>query len=511
MKRIKYITLVVLFVPIVILSSCKGFLEETNNPNYLSPDTFWKSEEDITKGLTAVYAATQPARYWGAAYDRFIVTDNYRSDELDYRPDVTEWNQIATFTNGLGNYVTEDEWTMCYRGISYANQCITNIPKIEGVDEAIVNRSMAEARFLRAYFYMRLYMNYGERLPLYTKQIEGTDEEFFPPQSEVGVIKNFIETELTEVQADGMLPDAGYWSAGFAGRATKYAAAGLLGRFYMFTHQLPKAKVELAKIVTSGEYSLVENYGELFDGLHKNSSESIFEIQFCGNRDGGKREHNQLAEHLSPGDLDGGYEEAYPSKWLFDTMKGDLTVDGKYSERMYGTILFNDPHTSYFLLPDGNDWEEYLPADAIYWHKYNTWDESLSSEWWYSAFNIYVLRYADVLLMYAECLNDEGSTTDAIDYINIVRDRSNLVPLESGMSKDAVLKHLQDVERPCELALEGIRWYDLIRWGNVAEALQNHNKPHCDNFQASKHTLYPIPHNEFLLNPDWEQNPNFPK
>ncbi len=79
------------------------------------------------------------------------------------------------------------------------------------------------------------------------------------------------------------------------------------------------------------------------------------------------------------------------------------------------------------------------------------------------------------------------------------------------MTKDQVLKHLQDVERPCELALEGSRWYDLIRWNIVGKALKEHNKPYVENFVEAKHKLFPIPHSEFLLNKDWEQNPNFSK
>ncbi|MBQ6286129.1 MAG: RagB/SusD family nutrient uptake outer membrane protein [Bacteroidales bacterium] len=487
--------------------SCSDFLEEKSNPNYLTPDSFWHSEADINKGLTAAYAALQPARYWAATVDRFLVVDNMRSDEVDYRPDVAEWIQIATFTNDLTNYVTDYEWDNLYAGINYCNQCISNIPEIEGLDGQVLKRSVAEARFLRAYYYFRLLRNFGERIPLFTKQMEGKEEEYFPPQSEPGVIKQFIESELTQVQED--LPEK--WDAPDAGRATRYAAQGILSQYYMFTGQLAKAKVELWKIISSGRFSLLDNYFHLFDGLHKNSRESIFEIQFCGNREGGKREHNQLAEHLSPGDLDGGYEEAYPSKWLFETLKQDLTEEGSYSPRLYSTILFNDPGTRYFLLPEGAEWTDYLPEDAIYWHKFDTWDPSLSSEWYYSAFNIPIVRYADILLLYAECLNDEGKTDEAISYINQVRARAHVVPLETGKSKEEVLKHLQDVERPCELSFEGTRWYDLIRWGIVEESLRNHGKPQMENFIQSKHTLFPIPHREFLLNPDWVQNPNFAK
>ena len=173
-------------------ASCSGFLDEKSNPNYLTPDSFWHSEADINKGLTAAYSALQPARYWAATVDRFLVTDNMRSDEVVYRPDVAEWIQIATFTNDLTNYVTDDEWKNLYSGINYCNQCVSNIPGIEGLDQTVLNRSLSEARFLRAYYYFRLLRNFGERIPLFTKQIEGLEEEYFPPQSAPGVIKGFI-------------------------------------------------------------------------------------------------------------------------------------------------------------------------------------------------------------------------------------------------------------------------------------------------------------------------------
>ena len=109
-------------------------------------------------------------------------------------------------------------------------------------------------------------------------------------------------------------------------------------------------------------------------------------------------------------------------------------------------------------------------------------------------------------------MNARGETGEAIGYINQVRDRVNVPRLkEEDMSKDAVLKHLQNVERPCELALEGSRWYDLIRWGIVENALKDHQKPNCGSFVVAKHKLLPIPHSEFLMNPDWKQNDLYSK
>ncbi len=495
----------------LLLSSCSGFLDEKNNPNMNSTSTFWKSEGDIVKGLTAAYALLQPSMSWGRPYERFIVLDCYRSDELDFRADVAEWTRIATFTNiPTDRTGCRDEWTLLYKGINYANQCIDNIPNVPGVTQEVKDCSIAEARFLRAYYYYRLYLNFGERLPLYDKALKGTEEEFYPKQSAPGVIVEFIERELLAVQ--GVLPDASVWAAkNQHGRANKYMASAILAKFYMFRKQLPKAEVELKKIIESGKYGLVANYGDLFDGLHKHNKESIFDIQYTANNDGGRREFHRISLHLLSDDA-GGYEEAYPSTWLFETMKNDKTVDGKYTDRLYSTIIFNDPNTKpYYFTATKNKFTDWHKPNSIYWHKFVSWNKSLGANWWESAYNIPVVRYADVLLLYAECLNDKGATAEAIGYINTVRARVNAVPLALGLSKADVLKHLQDVERPCELALEGSRWYDLIRWGIVEQALRAHNKPFMGNYVDSKHKMMPIPNGEFLLNPTWEQNPGHSK
>lgn len=491
------------------LSSCsEAFLNEDRNPNYLSPSVFWKNESDIMKGLTSVYAALQPNSDFAVPYERYIVLDNYRSDECDFRADVGGWMSMAMFTYESTSSVPGSEWWHLYKGINRANQCIDNIPNVPGGEsiDALKKQAMAEARFLRAYYYYRLFINFGEKVPMYFHQIEGTEKEFYPDQAKPGELVAFIENELKEVQSD--LPEK--YSANDGGRATCYAAAAILGKFYMFRHELGKAEKEFEKLI--GKFELMENFGDNFDGLHKNNKESVFEVQFSGNMESDQAEYNVISLHLAPFNaFDGGYEEAYPSDWLFEVMKTDKTTDGKYSDRLLKTIIFDDPdcHTAYYA--DGYSFKDYHSAGEIFWNKFVTWDSSLSSDWYISAFNIPIVRYADVLLLYAECLNDRGATKDAIGYINQVRDRVHVPALPESMSKEAVLKHLQDVERPCELALEGARWYDLVRWNIVEKSLKEHGKPFMENYMDSKHKLLPIPHSEFLLNPDWEQNPNYTK
>ncbi|ERJ57390.1 RagB/SusD family nutrient uptake outer membrane protein [Sphingobacterium paucimobilis] len=504
--KAKYIIVYLVSIFLGTTSCSKSFLKEETDPNYLTLTNFWKTEGDIIKGLTSAYSHLQPNMSWGTPFERHIVVDNYRSDELDFRADVTAWLQVATFVNTSTNSISKSEWTLLYRGINYANQCIDNIPKVVSAADDFRARAIAEARFLRAYYYYRLYLNYGENIPLYTKEIKGTDEEFFPKQAAPGEIIAFLVKELSEIQA--ILPEPGFYSAKDAGRINRYAASAILGKLYMFVHQLDKAETEFAKII--GKFELMDNYEHNFDGLHKNNKESIFEVQYSGDRTAGRREFNRIALHLASSNAEG-YEEAYPSTWLFETLKKDKTLNGGYSDRLYSTIIFNDPKSDAFYFENGKSFLDYHRDGEIFWKKFVSWDPSLSEHWTQSAFNFPLVRYADVLLLYAECLNNRGATTTAIDLINTVRGRVNVIPIASSLTKEQVLKHLQDIERPSELALEGGRWYDLIRWGITEEALKAHNKPYVANFVKSKHQLFPIPHDEFLLNPEWIQNPNFSK
>lgn len=210
------------------MSSCSGsFLDEDRNPNSLSPSVFWKNETDIMKGLTSAYAALQPNIDWAIPFERYIVIDNFRSDECDFRADVSSWMSIAMFTNESTSSVSGTEWTNLYIGVNFANQCIDNIPNVPGSAEidGLKKQAIAEARFLRAFYYYRLYINFGEIIPMYLHQIEGTEKEFYPDQAKPGELVEFIENELKEVQSD--LPEK--YSEDQGGRATRYAAAALLG------------------------------------------------------------------------------------------------------------------------------------------------------------------------------------------------------------------------------------------------------------------------------------------
>ncbi len=145
----------------------RKFPDEDRNPNSLDPENFWKSESDILKGLTAAYAGLQAYHRMGATFRTLHCDRQLPQRRAGLPPDVTAWMELAMYNNESTNYVPNDEWTNLYTSINYCNQCLDNIPNVPDNDDEGIKQtkatSIAEARFLRAFYYYRLFINFGER------------------------------------------------------------------------------------------------------------------------------------------------------------------------------------------------------------------------------------------------------------------------------------------------------------------------------------------------------------
>lgn len=501
MRKLLYLLLV------GICCSCDSdFLEEKTNPNALSPGDFWKSEEDILKGLTAAYASLQPSNGWAAATNCFIGWPNLRSDECDKRNDMASWIQLGDFNYESTNGLAGNCWSYRFTGIYRANQVLKGIEQVPDVEKEQKERYIAEARFLRGFYYWDLYLNFGGMLPLWDKPVE-KESEYYPDQATPEQILKFIREDFEYAQRH--LPPQ--YASKYAGRITKGAADAMMGRYWLEFGEFAKAAVEFEKVILSKQYRLVDRYGDLFDGDHPNNSESILEVQFSGDRTNGQSEYHDITRHLASFD-GGGYQEAYPTQWLYQLMLKDTTVKGEYGDRILATIEF--PGGVAFYKGETYTYEEVHGKDskAVYWKKFVTWSPSQSDRWTRSAFHMPLIRYADVLLMYAEALNEVSGPSQAVfDCINAVRTRARVPRIPQDWKQEKVREHIRHVERPCELALEGKRWYDLIRWNIVGETLKAHRKPGAENFIETKHQVFGIPSEEFRLNPSWKQNPGYGK
>jgi len=493
---------------IAFMVSCDdAFLEETSNPNSFSPSAFWQNEDDAFNALTSVYAHLQPDGDWGTIFERYIIIPSYRSDECVRRDDVSSWIKLASFTNDATNSTAAYFWNTNYSGIYRANQLFEGIELVPDMNAELKNAYIAEAKFLRAFYYFTLLNNFGGNIPLIKTPVQGA-ADYYPPQSDYTTIIGFIESELEACL--GVLPSS--YDDTMEGRVTDGAVSALLGKVYLYQEKYSEAASELAKLIAASPtvYDLTPDYNANFDGDNRGNKEVVFEAMFGGDQSGGRKEYNYITLHLSSFDGDG-YEEAYPSEWLYEVMKEDTLPDGSYSDRIYNTIEF--PGGLAFSNYGATvAYEEVHGADAseIYWKKFVNWSEGQTANMYRSGFNVPIIRFADVLLMYAEALNENnGPSSEAYDAIDRVRARVNVVPVKRDMTKEQLREHIRHIERPCELALEGTRYYDLNRWGITKEALTQHGKRDAASFVAGKHELLAIPRSELTLNADWDQNPNY--
>ena len=506
MKKIKYIIITVLFLG--FLNSCSDDFINVENKEVLTEESFWQTEDHAMQALTAAYGAMHSASgsKW-AFFEEIYTSLAYRADDVVNNTAETYGRSLASFSNTTEESGPYNVWQASYAGIGRANQIIQQVPNMDALSGDTKKALIAEAKFLRAYYYFWLVTGF-ENVPLITT-FSGELENLFPSQAEPSAIWAQMETDLTEAEQD--LPTS--YSSEWKGRATKGAAKSLLGKVYLFQEEWGEAETKLQEVTGMG-YSLLPNFADNFNGLGENGNESIFEIQFSGDRSNGNDERQVLNFQVSPYAF-GGWELFYPSEWLVDQMKTDGTADGKISDRVYESIFFDDPDSEMYSRQSEQNETYASVADELNHPKYFKKYSFNADTEFYNGTNIAVIRYADVLLMYAEALNENNKTSLAIDHVNIVRQRGGAKPLGT-MSKDELRTQIRHHERPVELAMEfGIRWFDLYRWQRGSTAIEsikatllNHNKPNADNFQE-KHIIYPIPLQELNINTNLKQNPNW--
>ena len=288
----------------------------------------------------------------------------------------------------------------------------------------------------------------------------------------------------------------------------------MLGKAYLFRKDYTKAGTQFEKFINGelkGVYSLVPDYQDNFTETNENNSESLFEVQF---QESGGTDFNWTgnpstswktvhAISVTYGMEGAGFSDYLPTHWIFEEYKKEKTLDGAYDPRLRATIAFYD-QSSGDTTAYGRAW--FNPTDRIYPKKYTRDNLGVPYETVESGINYRVLRYADILLMYAEVLNETGRTAEAYPYIQQVRDRAhlpNLSEVHPGMTQEAMRDQMAH-ERALEFAIEGQRINDLIRWGwfyndqKLAEL-----KAHDADFNTwtPGNEYLPIPQQELDANP----------
>ncbi|MDR6760728.1 tetratricopeptide (TPR) repeat protein [Flavobacterium sp. 2755] len=509
----------VFFSLAVVTTSCVDDEDLTQlDPNNDAVDSFWKTDQDALEGINAVYGSLLT----DGTYMRStpLLLDAKADDSRTNSPWPSMYN-VGHFNSNVADAAIYG-WAFetYYQGIYRANQVLTNVPDIQFENEALKNRILGQAYFLRGlYLFHAVNMFKNVPIPL--------DVEVYHPQrsNEEGwaqVIADFkTAAELLPNSYVGVTgPDAGQ-----KGRATKGAALGYLGKAYLFTKDFTNARTTFKQVIDLGVYSLVSNYRDNFTTANENNSESLFEVQFSRDAGGvdlgwggapasGWGKTSARAITYAPRAF--GWTDVQPTWALFNEFQEEKTKTGDVDPRLDATIFYNKPGTKLY----GRDFAAFYassPGDLndLFCRKYQNSDGEFADEYdWRSGINERLLRYADILLMYAETLNETGDTPGAYTYIQMVRNRVNLPDLsvtKPGMNQDQMREQIGH-ERFLEFPLEGHRFDDIRRWG----WLQNQTKlawlktrdAEFNSYTAGRE-YFPIPQLEMDNNPGTKQNDSY--
>jgi hypothetical protein len=464
------------------------------NPNQPSTDTFWQTREHAIAGVNAAYNALMK----NGTYGRWLVfATDLRSDIGMIQSPWTDLSNFTKFTFTSYDFeVNREIWQHHYQAIFRANQVIARVPGI-AMDAVLRDRIVGEAKFIRALLYFNLLTLYGN-VPLITTPPLLTDR---PATASPAAVWAQIEQDLTEARA--ALPQS-YGSADL-GRATWGAATALLGKAHLQQREWGAATAALQEVIASGLYDLMPNYADNFTAQFENNQESVFEVQF-GDRSLLSQDVRGLNIARMVGPCGPSFCDGRPTRWYVEQFLQDSTVGGQADPRLDLTAYYNKPGGMDVY---GRPFAARYSADttALFFKKYGEYYLGLADQDWDAAINFRVIRYADVLLMQAEALNELGRTAEAYPLVDAVRARVTLPLLPPGLTQDEMRQRILR-ERMFELGLEGQRWADLQRHNLLTPALQA-TDGEFQFFVAGKSALLPIPQAERDLNPNVDQNPGW--
>lgn len=539
---IKY-PIFILFL-LTIIGGCKK-LDLSPRDRY-SELTYWNSTANVNLALNNVY-------HWLYTSGMVLMNEGL-SDNAYRRADDVTLISSGSFTPDLARF--RNEWNHYFTGLKACNLFLGNIDKNETIDDAVKERMKAEVRFVRAWFHFHLTKWWGDA-PVVDKELTVEEAKSIPRSPKAEVVK-FITDELDAAAA--VLPKKENYAEADLGRITKGAALALKARVLLYDGN------RMAEVVTiceqlmdqqniNGVYSLESNYTNLFSDatVNQKTNESILSLQFAPvTRTWG--EYFDMAP-ISEGARTNGLAPTQELVNSYIMLNGKAINEAGSGYNENDPYVNRDPRLTATVVYHGYEWQRpngsnvtiYIrpgstPAGGInsneyrndgqgsptgyYWRKY--WDPNFTTPGISSGLNIHLIRYADVLLMYAEAKEALGQFTADVwnKTIRPIRQRAGFT--DAGALNYPGNTNIRDVirnERRVELALEGLRIDDIRRW-RIAEVVMNgwahgakYGDPTIDNgyirvqqrtFDPSKHYLWPVPPSEIELNKNLlPQNPNY--
>ncbi|MFA5646848.1 MAG: RagB/SusD family nutrient uptake outer membrane protein [Bacteroidales bacterium] len=482
----------ILLIGLVVMMGCTDFLDEDMEGIYTST-TFYQTDEHAMLALTAAY---QPMSFTSIKNPLWVFGDVASDDAIKggIPGDQSEIEFIEQFTYTRDNGFLLSIWQRYYEGISRANDVIHRLGP--NVSDEVKESVVAEAKFLRAYYYFHLVNIFGE-IPLKIKPAY-TADDLHVPTSSVAKVYERIQTDLLD--ALNVLPATSLQ----VGRATQGAALGLLAKVYLFQEQYQLCLDVIEDIELLSLYSLVPVYNQSFRFDTQNNAESLFEIQHLSGQD--PFVGNSLNQWFAP-QAENGYFFNVPTEDFVNAF--EKTVEG-----------VSDPRLNYTLGREGTTWingepfnPSWSPTGFIQKKHLQPLSEISAGTKGNGDLNYVFMRYAEILLIKAEALNELNQSPLALGPLNEVRKRArecylfdesldgfgtiptDLLPDVTNTNQD----HLREIirnERRVELGFEFHRFYDLMRYGkSYAEG-----KLANTNFIYDEHRFFPVPQNEADIN-----------
>lgn len=481
-----------IFFGLIILftTGCtKDFLNR-NDPGTLNYGSIYNTPQDFEAALAGCYQSIEgPAE--NNVYIGDITSDNAYLTRYQPSGPLADMDQLVVSPL---NTILSSYWADNYTTIQRVNLMIDKI-RTSKVPAAQQKEIIAEGKFLRAYSYFNLVRVFGG-VPLYDKSVD-IDAIYNVPRSSADSVLDLVISDLMEASNIDSYRDSAQLATA-DGRASSVAAETLLGKVYLWKHDYADAETTLGNIVNNAGLALV-NFSDLYNPDEPSNKEIIFSINYERTSGFSSPFVTSFLPYAAPAGI-------YPNvtqpggggDGMIEPYIAAKFPAGDKRAKLFDTLTF-----AYIGIVDTN----------IYTRKY--YDSATTFNWLSGAKTI-ILRYADVLLMYAEALNQDGKTIQAYQYINQVRERAGIGDLPSGYSKDQLFQALAD-ERQREFLLEGDRWFDLC-WRGIDFLKQEMNNyiPHAYlAIYRSKLVvpdnclLFPIPQDQIDVKPVLTQNPGY--
>ena len=510
--------LLIIFSCIATLTSCDSWLLE-DGPNVTSLDDFYTSGSAALQNTTAAYVPLM-WEYGTTYFPEWFIGDVVSDDALkggQSKGDMSDVYNLENFKSNSDNALLLEFYRAQWQGITRCNLPLAYIPSTATdtlMTPKVKDRLIGELKYLRAMYYFRLVRVFGG-VPRITTIIDKSTD-WKQPYASAEEIYALIISDLED--ANAKLWKKSEYAAKDMGRATKGAAQAMLLKANLYSHNYKAAESWGDSIIASGEYSLVDNYADNFTLAGENGAESVFEIQYMEDPTSDYGDQYIGGFGFTRGTFSVVLTRSRASKykgWGFN----------KPTQNLYNEYESGDPRRD-ITIYNPTDAEIETPAQEIYLgyrylnKKYAFMNDDgtiypLAHDT-RGPINNKVIRYSDVLLMYAEACIENNNTNGAKWALEEVRKRARgtnssilpAFPYASYADNQADLRKAVRHERRVELAMEGHRWFDICRWGVAKEVMDAYKatespeaQAEMDPFIAGKHELFPIPSKEVDLNP----------